>query len=190
MKIQSAEFLKALVDRDEILENGIPQVAFIGRSNVGKSSVINLIAQKKELARSSPTPGHTRTINVYYINKEFYLVDLPGYGYAKGSWQDREKIKTLIEWYLIGTGIEQKLVVVIIDANVGVTEIDDQILSQLEQASKKVVVLANKIDKIKKSEYAKKMKQLTEIVSPHKVIPFSVTKRIGLTELTQEITQK
>jgi GTP-binding protein len=187
MKIRSAEFLKALVDRDEILENGIPQVAFIGRSNVGKSSVINLIAQKKELARSSPTPGHTRTINVFYINKDFYLVDLPGYGFAKGSWVDRQKLKTLIEWYLIGSGIDHKLVVVIIDANVGVTEMDDRILSELEEAGKKVIVLANKIDKIKKSEYVKKMKQIAEIVAPHKVIPFSAEKKIGLTELTQEL---
>ncbi len=187
MKIKSAEFIKGLVDKDEILENGIPQIAFIGRSNVGKSSVINLIAGSKSLARTSPTPGHTKVINVYLINKEFYLVDLPGYGFAKGSWQDRDKLRLLIEWYLLGSNIDHKLVVVIVDANVGVTELDERILELLAESEKRVIVLANKIDKIKKSEYVRKLKEVTEKVWPHDVIPFSAEKKIGLDELTQEL---
>ncbi len=188
MKIRSAEFVKSLVDTDEILESGIPQIAFIGRSNVGKSSVINLIAGSKSLARSSPTPGLTKVLNVYFINKDFYLVDLPGYGFAKGSWEDRNKLRLLIEWYLLGSNIDHKLVVVIVDANVGVTDMDERILDLLAEAEKKVIVLANKIDKIKKSDYVRKLKDVTEKVSPYKVIPFSVEKKIGLDELMQELS--
>ena len=85
MNITSAIFVKGLVGDDEILNDGKDQVAFIGRSNVGKSSVINSLVNKKDLARTSSFPGRTQEINVFLINKDFYLVDLPGYGFAKGS---------------------------------------------------------------------------------------------------------
>ena len=83
MKINSAKFVKGIIGSDDILTDGLPQVAFVGRSNVGKSSVINSLTNHKDLAISSPYPGRTREINLFLINESFYLIDLPGYGYAK-----------------------------------------------------------------------------------------------------------
>src|SRR3989344_2302589 len=100
MQITSAEFVKGVVGEDEILTDGTPQIAFIGRSNVGKSSVINSLAQKKDLARTSAFPGRTQEINLFLINRSFYLVDLPGYGYAKMSKEKQFELQDLIAWYL------------------------------------------------------------------------------------------
>lgn len=178
-----------MVGEDELLYNGIPQVAFIGRSNVGKSTVINLLTQQKQLARSSPTAGLTKVINIYLVNKNYYLIDLPGYGYAQGSKINREKLRGLIDWYLLDSEIDQRAVVLIVDAKVGVTDLDKEMLSELNEAQKNVIVLANKIDKIKKSELTKQLKTVAENVSPHHVIPFSAKEKIGLGELVNQITQ-
>src|SRR3989344_8648425 len=105
MKIKSAEFIKGIVTEDELLRSQLPQVALVGRSNVGKSSLINAITGK-QIARSSVTPGKTRELNLYLINKDFYLVDLPGYGFAKGSLQDRTNLKSLIYSYLFFSDID------------------------------------------------------------------------------------
>ncbi len=174
---------------DEVLHNDVRQVAFIGRSNVGKSSVINNLAQRKDLAHSSPTPGRTRQINVYLINKSFYLVDLPGYGFAKGSKQDRNELKKLIDWYLFDAGINQSVIVLIIDAKVGMTDLDHDMLDLLEEAGKKVVVIANKVDKVKKSEYQKNMKAIQEAADPYPVIPYSALEKFGVGELINQIVQ-
>ena len=91
MNITSARFIKGVVGPDENLEDGVPQIAFIGRSNVGKSSVINTLANQKGLAKTSSFPGRTQQINLFLINKSFYLVDLPGYGFAKASKDTRNK---------------------------------------------------------------------------------------------------
>lgn len=189
MKITSATFIKGVVGEDEILENGIPQVAFIGRSNVGKSSVINTLIQRRELARSSPTPGLTKMLNVYLVNKKFYLVDLPGYGFAQGSRQDRNALRRLIDWYLLDSGIDQKKIVLIIDAKVGLTDLDLQMLSNLAQAGKNIVILANKIDKLKKQELAKQLQSIRDAVMPYPIIPYSAKDKTGIGELVQEITQ-
>src|SRR5947209_1920735 len=149
MNITSAKFVKGVVGEDEVLEDGTPQVAFIGRSNVGKSSVINTLANQKGLAKTSSFPGRTQEINVFLINKAFYLVDLPGYGFAKGSKQTQEKIQSLIYWYLLDSHYQQKKVVLIVDSNVGVTDTDAQMLHSLELAQKNIIIVANKVDKIK-----------------------------------------
>ncbi|MEK7066054.1 MAG: ribosome biogenesis GTP-binding protein YihA/YsxC, partial [Patescibacteria group bacterium] len=128
MKIKSAKFIRGVTGTDEILEDGVPQVAFIGRSNVGKSSTINSLVGQKDLARTSSFPGRTQELNVFLITPEkgspFYLVDLPGYGFAKGAISKQEQILKLIRWYLTDSGIEQKKVVLIIDASVGATAND------------------------------------------------------------------
>lgn len=189
MKITSAKIVKSVTGEDEILYNGIPQVAFIGRSNVGKSTIINLLMQQKQLARSSPTPGLTKVINIYLVNKSFYLVDLPGYGYAQGSKVNRGILRDIIDWYLLDSGIDQRAVVLIIDAKVGVTELDKEMLADLNEAGKNVIVLVNKIDKLKKSELVKQLKAITEITNPHHLIPFSAKEKIGVGELTNQISQ-
>src|SRR5579864_4839283 len=113
MNITSAKFVKGVVVDDEVLNDGVPQIAFIGRSNVGKSSVINSLANQNGLAKTSSFPGRTQQINIYLVNKSFYLVDLPGYGYAKASKAEQEKLQQLIYWYLLGSDYEQKKVLLI-----------------------------------------------------------------------------
>ena len=99
IRITSAKFIKGAVGTDDIFEDGTPQIAFIGRSNAGKSSVINSLVSEKGLARTSSFPGRTQEINLYLINKAFYFVDLPGYGFAKLSQETREWLQKVIHWY-------------------------------------------------------------------------------------------
>ena len=188
MKINSAHIVAQIHFNDEIPETDIKHVAFIGRSNVGKSSLINAFVQKKNLALSSSSPGFTKTINFYLINKSFYLVDLPGYGYAQGSFDARKKLQQLIEWYLTYPDLTKKqLIVLIIDAKVGLTELDRQMLNLLMELEKKVVVVANKIDKVKKNELKKQIEAIENEAHPYPVVQVSTIEKIGIPALTKEI---
>lgn len=183
MNIKSAEFKKGVVAEDDILYDGVPQIAFVGRSNVGKSSVINSLVGKKDMARSSAKPGKTQEINFFLINKSFYLVDLPGYGFAEGSWSRREQIIKLIHWYVQNRAVRPKWVVVIVDAKVGLTENDENMLQLLEETERHVLVVANKIDKLKASELKRSLADITARVGTARVFPYSAEKRIGTGEL-------
>jgi GTP-binding protein len=187
MNITSAKFIKGIVEADDLLEDGTPQVAFVGRSNVGKSSVINSLAGLKGLAHTSSFPGHTQEINIFLVNKLVYLVDLPGYGFAKADKQTQKRLQQLIYWYLLDSDYEQKKIVLIIDAVVGFTETDLQMLSSLEDAGKDVVIIANKVDKLKPSEYRKQLEKITDQAGGYKVIAYSAEKRIGVGELTNQV---
>ena len=187
MKIRSAKFVKSVVGPDDCLENGIPQVAFIGRSNVGKSSLINSLTQQKGLARTSSFPGRTQEINLFLINKAFYFVDLPGYGFAKASWEGRERLVKLIYWYLLDSPYEQKRVVLIVDAKVGPTKNDLEMLQYLSDHQKNVVIVANKIDKVKKSEYKKQLQKIKDMMGDYKIFPYSSEKNIGISQLLEEL---
>jgi GTP-binding protein len=187
MNIKSAQFIKGAVGPDKVFEGDRPQMAFIGRSNVGKSSVINSLTGQKDLARTSAFPGRTREINLFLINNSFYLVDLPGYGYAKLPAAKRQEIEDLINWYFFVSGYEQKRVFLIIDAKVGPTADDLEILQALEEYKKEVVIIANKIDKIKSSEYDRQFKKITSLVGQHKIIPYSAEKNLGLKELLLQL---
>ena len=189
MNITSATFIKGLVGDDEALHDGKAQIAFIGRSNVGKSSVINTVANKKDLAKTSSFPGRTQQINLFLINKDFYLVDLPGYGYAKGSMALQKDIQTIIYHYLLDPQYVQKYVVLIIDAYVGPTANDMAMLNSLEQAKKKIIIVANKIDKVKKNLLKQQLKTIQDEVGNHKVIPYSAEKKIGVRELADAILE-
>ena len=192
MNIKSATFVKGIVEADDKLEDGKPQIAFIGRSNVGKSSLINALTKVKDLARTSSFPGRTQQINLFLINKAFYLADLPGYGYAKASQQDRKRLEGLINWYLFEAGYKQHAVVLIIDANVGLTDNDLQMLDCLKAEKKNIIIVANKIDKIKKSDYQKKLRKIqTDAAAIHgtgtiKIIPYSTQKNMGAVDLMAE----
>ncbi len=191
MNITSAKFVKGITGPDEILGDGIPQVAFIGRSNVGKSSVINTLANKKDLARTSSFPGRTQEINLFLVSAKgadsFYLVDLPGYGFAKASKEAQENIQRLIYWYFFQSDVEVKKVVLIIDANVGATNNDMEMLFSLKGQGRDIIVVANKIDKIKKSLLQKQLKEIQEVVGDKKLIPYSAEKKVGINELANEI---
>ncbi len=190
MTIKTIEFVTGVTLGDDIPQDLFNHVVFIGRSNVGKSSLINLVANKKELARSSATAGHTKQINFYLANKSFYLVDLPGYGYAQGSFDARDSIQQLIEWYLTYPDLDtRQKIVLIVDAKVGLTDLDRQMVLRLEDLEKDFVVVANKIDKLKKNELTKSIEAIEVAVHPHAVIPFSVVEKQGLQILNQEISK-
>jgi len=187
MIIKSATFVKGAIGTDEIFEDGVPQIVFIGRSNVGKSSVINSIVNKKDLAKTSSFPGRTQQINIFLIDKSFYLVDVPGYGFAKLPKEDWNKIQKMISWYLFDSNYAFKKVILIIDAKVGPTNDDINMLRNLETDDQDIIVVANKIDKIKRSEYDKQIQKIKDIFHMHKVIPYSAEKKIGVSELTEEL---
>lgn len=186
MQISSAVFKCGLKGSHDILLDGTPQVAFIGRSNVGKSSLLNSLTGSKVLARTSKTPGRTQEINVFLINDTHYFMDLPGYGYAKLGGAVKEKLSKLINWYLFDAGLDQK-VALLIDAEIGPTKDDLEMLGALEMEGKEIVIVLNKIDKIKKSQYPNHIKKLATIFNGHKLFPYSSKTKAGREELLTEL---
>ncbi len=187
MLIRKTQFITGMTKTGASLRHEIPQIAFIGRSNVGKSSAINAITNNKNLAKTSSYPGRTQQINIFLINDSIYFVDLPGYGFTKTSKSVRENIGELINWYFLDSGYEPKIIALIVDANVGPTESDRTMLTYLEGSQRNIIVLANKVDKIKQSEYVKKLKKVEEFAGKNKVIPFSSEKKKGIADFCKEI---
>ncbi|MEN6310271.1 MAG: ribosome biogenesis GTP-binding protein YihA/YsxC [Acidobacteriota bacterium] len=187
MKKLAARFVKGLVGPDPILEDGTPQIAFIGRSNGGKSSVINSLTGRKGLARTSSFPGRTKEINVFLVEGRVYLLDLPGYGYSRNSFETEMRLHRLIDWYLFQSPYRPKRVVFIIDAEIGPTDSDLEMLRALEETGKPVIILANKTDRIKASRYGGRMREIQARVGAHKVFPYSSEKQIGQKELAEEL---
>ncbi len=165
MNIKTAEFVKGIIGTDKILEDRKPQIVFIGRSNVGKSSVINSLVQRKNLVKSSSVPGKTQQINFFLINKEMYFVDLPGYGFIKIPPKKKEKIRKMILWYLFRSKVKFKKTVLIIDAKVGPSEFDIEMFDLLNRHDYEIVVVANKVDKLKQGEISKQLKLLREKIN-------------------------
>lgn len=189
MKITSAKFIKGVAGTDAILDDHRPMVALVGRSNAGKSSLVNALVSRKDLARSSSRPGSTQEINVYLVNRDIYLLDLPGYGFVQKTKIGRERFQKLVEWYLFRSPYVQKKVILIVDTNVGLTNDDFEMFRSLEESGKDLIIVANKIDKVKSSEYDQKIADIQATVGGRAVIPFSSTKRIGIGELWEAITR-
>ena len=187
MEIKTAEFVKGIIGTNEILEDKRPQVAFVGRSNVGKSSVINSLVNRKNLVKSGAKPGKTRQINFFLINKKIYFVDLPGYGFIKMPLKQREKIRKMIFWYLFRSEVKFKKVVLIIDARIGLTEFDEETLNLLNENKYPFVVIANKIDKLKKNKLIGQLKIIQKRAGDNKIIPYSAKTKEGRSELLNKI---
>ncbi|MBE6610600.1 MAG: YihA family ribosome biogenesis GTP-binding protein [Ruminococcaceae bacterium] len=155
--------------------DGKAQVAFSGRSNVGKSSLINTLMGRKSLARVSSAPGKTITINFYEINKEFYLVDMPGYGYAKRSPEQKKQWSALTDGYYTKDGSHGKLKVVaqLVDLKAGATNDDLMMMEWLSQSGLDWFIVATKADKLNKTERAKALAALSELVDGVDIIPYS-----------------
>jgi len=153
MKISHAEFLQSCVTLSKCPPDNRPEYAFIGRSNVGKSSLINMLARSKKLAKISNNPGKTQTINHFLFNKSWYLVDLPGYGYAKISQSKREDWKIMIGNYLKGRR-NLMYVFVLIDSRIPPQKIDMEFIGWLGETQIPFVILHTKTDKISDREYA------------------------------------
>ena len=166
-------------------ENTRPEIAFAGKSNVGKSSLINALMNRKSYARISATPGKTQTINFYNINEELYLVDLPGYGYAKESEQEKEKWGQLIERYLHGSS-QLKAVFLLVDIRHEPSANDKMMYEWVVSQGYHPIIIATKLDKIKRSQVDKHLKMLRtglSLVPGTKIIPFSSMTKQGRDEI-------
>lgn len=189
MNIRTAIFMKGVQGADVIFEDGTPQIVFVGRSNVGKSSIINALVHQKDLARTSSFPGRTQQINIFLINKSFYLVDLPGYGFADVPGVLWQNIQQMIDWYLFESDYDFKKVILIIDAKVGPTENDMDMFYNLQAQERDIIIVANKIDKIKKSEYEKQIQKIQKAFEGRRVIPCSALKKTGIADLSGALLQ-
>lgn len=193
MKISSIEFIGSFEKLSQCPVTSLPEYAFIGRSNVGKSSLINMILDRKELARISSTPGKTQTINYYFINKEWYLVDLPGYGYARVSKVSRRKWKKMIEIYLK----ERKnlyCVFSLLDSRHELQANDLEFINWLGENYLPYVIAYTKSDKVKDDEIDSHIKQIQASLLEHweelpRQFVTSATDRIGKKEILDFIKE-
>ena len=185
LNTQKAEFIRSAAGPRDFPRDPLPQVAFAGRSNVGKSSVINRLLNRKNFARVGSAPGKTTHINYFRIDEKLYLVDLPGYGYAKVSRQEKERWAGLIQSWFDDPGL-MTLGVLIVDARHKPTADDRGMADYFLSAGRPWAVVANKLDKLKKSELEPNLaliRETLELPEDVKLIPFSAEKGTGREEL-------
>lgn len=188
-QVHDAEIVVSAVRASQYPKDNYPEIAFAGRSNVGKSSMINTLLNRKNLARTSSKPGKTATINFYRIENSFYLVDLPGYGYAKVSKEEKKKWAGMMDEYLSGRE-NLYMVVLLVDSRHAPTPDDIMMLQWIKDCQGNAVVLATKWDKLKKSEQDESLKRIknTLQLEPEDIlIPFSGETRVGREELWELI---
>ncbi len=189
VNLNNAEFIRSAAAPRDFLEDGLPQIAFAGRSNVGKSSVLNRLLGRKNLARVGNAPGKTIHVNYFRIDGQFYLVDLPGYGYAKVSKGERDRWSRLMEAYFARPG-GIALGVMIVDARHPPTADDQTMARWFRDTGCPLAVAANKLDKLKKSEICPNIQTVRETLELGEgvpLIPFSAEKGTGREELLRLI---
>lgn len=189
MEIKQAEFKTSAVKPTQYPEDGMCEIAFVGRSNVGKSSLINTLTNRRKLVKVSGTPGKTRLINFFTINNKLYFVDLPGYGYAKVSKSEKATWGKMMEQYLINRP-ELKKVVILVDCRHKPTGDDIMMHDWIKHYGYEVIVVATKKDKLNKSELqksAKVIKETLKLGKEDKLLFFSSLKKEGKEELLEEI---
>lgn len=187
MIIKSAELETVCGITSKLPDNEFPEIAFAGKSNVGKSSLINGLLNRKSLARTSAQPGKTQTINFYNINKALYFVDLPGYGYAKVSVEVRAKWGKMIERYLHSSS-QLKKVFLLIDIRHEPSENDCLMYEWIVNNGYEPVIICTKLDKIKRSQIQKNLKiirEKLELIPGTVMIPFSAQTKQGRDEIWQ-----
>ena len=191
LNVNKAEFIKSAASPRQFIQSSIPSVVFAGKSNVGKSSVINRMLNRKNFARVGASPGKTIHVNYFFIDQKIYFVDLPGYGYAKVSQAERDRWGKLMEDFFATPGLID-LGVMIVDARHKPTADDVTMAEWFKSSGCRLVVVANKLDKLKKSEIEPNMQLIRETLTlPDEVllIPFSAEKGQGRETLLAEIVK-
>jgi GTP-binding protein len=186
MKILSAEFTKSAFNESHWTTEGLPEIAFLGRSNVGKSSLLNSLLNRKGLARTSNTPGRTQSINFFLINENFYFVDLPGYGYAKVSKAMRADWGKMAEEYLAERA-ELALSIHLVDSRHKPTTLDRDLHEWLVYHRKNHIVVATKADKLSTNNLKKSLQAIEKDLPESRIIAYSSTTGRGKDELWNEI---
>lgn len=190
MKIRDIQMNMSAVKKEQYPDDGLPQIAFVGRSNVGKSSSINTLLNRKRMARVSQTPGKTRTINFYKINREFYLVDLPGYGYAKLSKEEKASWGKVMEEYFINSK-NLVHVFILVDIRHEPKEEDVMMIEFVRHYDIPVSIIATKSDKVTRNDAAKSkiaIKKKLNLVG-EQIFPISALKKTGAEEIWAHILE-
>lgn len=190
MKILSKEFVKGVIGSEGLPQPVLPTVAFLGRSNVGKSSTINALLQAKKLAISSVQPGRTTEINYFIVNDACHFADLPGYGYAKASIKQREKIRRLILWFLSDAVTRVDLAIFIIDGSLGLKDTDREAIQYGLGHGRRVAIIANKMDKGHQNKNRMILKSVQEEYPEIMIFPFSAKMKIGREEILEYIEKE
>ncbi len=186
LQIKRVEFYKAAYKPEDIPNTPYSEVAFVGRSNVGKSTLLNVVVKNYKIAKVSSEPGKTRSINFYLINDRFFIVDLPGYGFAKVPKRELERWRRLIESYLKDRD-KLKGVFLLIDSRVGPTQKDVMMKEWLDFYKIPYVVVATKVDKLRMKERANLSKRVKEKLGNVEIIPFSSVTREGRVDVLKAI---
>lgn len=190
MKIKKIQFVKGVTEGDYSWDENRPQVVLYGRSNAGKSSTINALLNNKTVAKTSAAAGKTKQINFFNINDTFYLLDLPGYGYARGSKEDKQKLDDLIVWFIADTQAIKRVHIIIVDAQVGITDLDADMIDYLYRTNDPIILLLNKTDKMNQSEISKVLTDThSRIAGLVHVIVFSAKEKKGTDKVWKLIEQ-
>jgi len=188
---KKCDFMLGVAKLEQLPDADLPEVAFSGRSNVGKSSIINALFYQKKLAKTSNTPGRTQQLNYFKLDDRLYLVDLPGYGFAKAPESMVKNWQRLIMAYLQGR-VNLKRVFLLIDSRHGIKKVDSDIMEMLDKAAVTYQIVLTKIDKISEKELDSVLKKTADDVKKHaaaypKILATSSEKNLGLEDLRAEI---
>lgn len=190
MEIRSAVFVKGVIGSEGLPVPSRPTVAFFGRSNAGKSSVINALTRQKDLAHANKRAGRTTEINYFLINNTWYLADLPGYGYAHVPGPLRKKMAGYISWFAADMTIDIRQAVLIVDAEIGAKDSDRETFKLLREYGRSVIVLANKCDKGRRLDIEKNIAAITKEFAPARVIRHSAKTGEGRPELLRALFEE
>lgn len=190
VNFNKAEFSFSAASRRDFPDDIIPRIVFTGKSNVGKSSVINALLNRKNIARVSSSPGKTIYVNFFDIDKKIWLVDLPGYGYSKTSYAEKERYSKLIDEYLANDIHNIRRFYMIVDARHKPTAMDETMMQWLKSLHAPVTIIANKIDKLKKSQIEPSMQLIRQTLEPEEgtqIIEFSALKQYNRNALIADV---
>lgn len=188
MRILSVEFAKCAVTRSDYPRDLLPEIALIGRSNVGKSSLINALVNRRSLAKTSSAPGKTRTVNFYRVNGSFYLVDLPGFGYAKVPVSVKRDWERMVDEYISGRPAV-KGAVVILDVRRDPGVIEEDLFDWLDVQDLPVITVLTKTDKLSANQLAKRVALIRKALPVERPLPFSAVTKAGKPELLKAIQE-